>query len=242
MTTYLIVVVITAIVSFGLAEGYLRIAYADGMSFSSHMGPLVRRFERDFHFNRFDGPSRGPEVVGPKPKGSVRILIQGDSITWGEGVQDESLLYSSRLGEDLRSANAQAEVAVLAYPGREIDGHVAQLDKWGGEIAPDIIIYQWFINDLELDKSHRPGSDRGWRKLVFPGFLTNRSYLWYLLDYRISTWLYPVPYVDYMRDHFARDSAGWRLFAEQFHAWATEAKRLTPRVLVALYPDRKSVV
>jgi lysophospholipase L1-like esterase len=226
----------TTIVSFGLAEWYLRIAYADGMSFSSRTGPLVRRFEQGFQFNRFDGPSRGPEVVGPKGEGRVRVLIQGDSITWGQGVKDESLLYSSLLSDRLRSVNPGIEVAVLAQPGREIDGHLAQLNKWGDEIAPDIIIYQWFINDLELDKSQRPDIVPGWQKLLFPSFLTNRSYLWYLLNYRLETWLYPLPYEGHMRERYSPGTEGWRLFAEQFHAWTTEARRLTPHVLVALYP------
>jgi lysophospholipase L1-like esterase len=233
---YFVIATITMIVSLGFGELYLRVAYPEGLSFSAKSGPLVARFEQDFQFNRYDGPSRGPEVTGPKEEGIVRILIQGDSITWGQGVKDEGLLFPSLLGERLRSIEKGVEVAVLARPGREIDGHLAQLRKWGKEIAPDVIIYQWFVNDLELDKSHRPGRDRGWRRFVFPGLITKRSYLWYFLDYRIGTLLPGAPYEDYMREYFHRDSEGWRVFAEQFHAWAVEAKQLTPNVLVALYP------
>jgi len=223
-------------VSLGLAELSLRIAYSQGLSFSARSSPLVARFEQDFQFNRYDGPSRGPEVSGPKEEGIVRILIQGDSITWGQGVKGEGLLYPSLLRERLRTIEEGVEVAVLARPGREIDGHLEQLGKWGEEIAPDIIIYQWFLNDLELDKSHRPGRDGGWRWFVFPGLVTKHSYLWYFLNYRIGALLSGAPYEDYMREYFDRDSEGWRVFAEQFHAWAAEAKQLTPNVLVALYP------
>jgi lysophospholipase L1-like esterase len=234
--SYVAIVAITMIASLGLGEIYLRLAYWEGTTFSAGRGPFGARFERNFQFNRYDGPSRGPEVSGSKHEDSIRILIQGDSITWGQGVKDEGLLFTSLLGERLRSIDPGVEVAVLARPGREIDGHLAQLRKWGAEIGPDIVIYQWFINDLELDKSHRPGRDRGWRRFVFPGFVTQRSYLWYFLDYRIGTLLPGAPYEDYMREHFHRDSEGWRLFAEQFHRWAIEAKRLTPNVLVAMYP------
>lgn len=163
--TYLAIAAITIIVSLGFGELYLRVAYSQGMSFSAKNGPLVARFERDFRFNRYDGPSRGPEVVGPKGENDVRILIQGESITWGQGVKNERSLYSSVLRERWRSISPNVEVAVLAGPGREIDGHLEQLGKWGDEIVPDVIVYQWFINDLELDKSHRPGGDRGWRRL-----------------------------------------------------------------------------
>lgn len=233
--TYLIIIAVTMIVSFGMAELLLRVIYSEGLSFSAHRGPFVARFERDFLYNRYDGPSRGPAVTGPKDADSVRILIQGDSITWGQGVQDEDLLYPSHLGERLRSSAPGLEVAVLARPGREIDGHQEQLGKWGEEIDPDVIIYQWYINDLELDKSRRPAREV-WQRLVFPGLVTKYSYLWFLLEYRISTLLPGEPYEDYMREHFHRDSEGWRTFAEQFRTWAAEAKRLTPNVLVAFYP------
>ena len=236
ITTYLLIAVVTIIVTFGMAELFLRVTYSDGLSFSAHRGPFVARFERDFQFNRYDGPSRGPEVTGPKDEHSVRVLVQGNSITWGQGVKDENLLYPSRLGERLRSNALGFEVAVLARPGREIDGHLEQLGKWGKEIDPDVIIYQWYINDLELDKSRRPVRGGMWRRLVFPGFVTNHSYLWFLLDYRIARLLNNEPYEDHMRERFPKGSEGWNIFVEQFRGWAAEAKRLTPNVLVAFYP------
>jgi hypothetical protein len=48
-------------------------------------------------------------------------------------------------------------MAVLARPGREIDEHVQQLKKWGHELQPDVIIYQWYINDDEAPRSKLRG-------------------------------------------------------------------------------------
>lgn len=233
---YMTIIVVTGIVTCGLAEIYLRLVFSEGLSFARHYGPLVRQFERDFQFNRFDGPSRGPDVTGPKGENVARVLIQGDSITWGQGVKDERALYPSLLRDRLRSINPAFEVAVLARPGREIDGHLEQLRKWGDEIDPDVIIYQWFVNDVEIDKGGRPPRDPIWQRVGFPGFATNRSYLWFFLDYRLDTWLYRDTYDAYLHRAFGKGTPGWRAFAEQFHAWATEAKRLTPYVLVTLYP------
>lgn len=233
---YLIVVALSAVALFGLGELYLRIAYSDGLSFGNHFGPYVRRFEQDFRFNRFDGPSRGPEVNGPKREAGLRVLIQGDSITWGQGVKQESALFSSLLQDRLCAVRLNSEVAVLAYPGREIDGHLEQLTKWGPEIAPDVILYQWYINDIELDKTDRPTPRRTWQRFVFPGFVNDRSYLWYLLNYRVGTWWPAESYEDYIRQAYAPGTEKWRLFTEQFHLWAAEAERLTPDVMVILYP------
>jgi hypothetical protein len=85
------------VIFFLAGELCLRLVFWEGESFSAHNGPIVKRFERDFRLNRFDGPSRGPEPSGPKHPRGVRILIQGDSITWGQGVRNEEQLFSNRL-------------------------------------------------------------------------------------------------------------------------------------------------
>lgn len=224
---------------FAVGEIALRIVYAGGESFSTAAGPLVRRFQRDFRFNRYDGPSRGPEVSGPRSSDSVRVLVQGDSITWGQGVRDERLLFTSVLLDALRRTNPRAEMAVLARPGREIDGHLEQLRKWGQEVSPDVIIYLWYVNDMELDKSRRPRATRPWRRFFFHRPLAEQSYFWFLLDFVLDQRLPSnrQPYSEYIVENFGEGTDGMRKFVEVFDAWAAEAKRLTPRVVVALYPD-----
>jgi lysophospholipase L1-like esterase len=236
---YVIIAAATVLVPLGAGELFLRATYADGMSFSSHGGPLVRRFEQNFTFNHFEGPSRGPEAVGSKQFDDIRILVQGDSITWGQGIKDEASLYTERLLKLLNAEDPHIRLAVLAKPGREIDGHLAQLRRWGQEIDPDVIIYQWFINDIEIDKSHRPHTDRVWQRFFLHRYLMQTSYLWFFLDYRLDLLLpSDAPsYEDYIEADFAPGTSGWQCFTAAFHAWATEAKMLTPQVLVVLYPD-----
>jgi hypothetical protein len=230
-----VVTTVVAIAMFAVGEACLRWVYRDGISFGSHVGPIVERFERDFKFNRYDGPSRGPDVWGEKQPSEVRILFQGDSITWGQGVKDESLLYTNRVLARLRSEHLSVGAAVLAKPGRELDGHLSQMRKWGAGIQPDIIVYQWFINDMEFNKSKRPR--RYWQNAFFHALLVRVSYLWFLLDYRLNLFLLSSgpTYEDYIRANYAVGTEGWTVFTEMFRAWATEAKQLTPRVLVMLY-------
>lgn len=224
-------------IAFASGELALRLLFWDGVSFGNHDGPFVRRFERDFVTNRYDGPSRGPEVDGPKRPGHPRILIQGDSISWGQGVKPESEIYSFRLLERLRARNPRIEVAALAYGGREINGHLEQLRKWGDRLAPDVIVYQWFINDIELDKSGRPQSDPPWRKLFLHPLLSSVSCFWFFVDDALVKLLpQERSYVDYIETDFAEGTPKWRAFEQEFARWAAEARRLTPRVVVMLYP------
>lgn len=228
-------------VMFVTGEIFLRVVYWDGLSFRHHHGPMVERFERDFSENRYDGPSRGPEVSGPKSGDTLRVMIQGDSITWGQGVKEETALYSRRLLEQLRQTNPGIEMAVLATPGRDIDGHIEQLEKWGAAIQPDVILYQWHVNDIELDKSGRPAKGRPfWQDLFFHHALQRHSYLWFFLDDRLTEF-WPageqVSYRDYLVRNFAVEAEGWQAFERLFLDWADKARALTPRVLVVLYPD-----
>jgi lysophospholipase L1-like esterase len=172
----------------------------------------------------------------------VRVLVQGDSITWGQGVQREQELFTTRLLTMLRRENLDTEMAVLAKPGREIDDHLVQIAKWGQEIDPEIIIYQFFINDVELDKN-RPRTFRIWRRAFFHRKLLTHSYLWFFLDYNLNQWLpskNKQSYSDYMLNRFASDTEEWKRSISVFRAWAREAKRLTPNVLIVLYPNINS--
>ena len=235
---FLVLLLVALLLGFGTGEAALRLLYHDGLSFAHHRGPLVRRFERDFEFNRYDGPSRGPEVSGPKRPGVVRVLVQGDSVTWGQGVQREQDLFTSVLQEKFRRQASPVEIAVLAQPGREIDGHLAQLRRWGAEVEPDIILYQWFVNDLELNHAGRPSCTPPWRCLFFNDLLLRYSYFWFLLDDRLTA-IWPAgerSYGEYVLESFEGDTPEWRAFARVFEEWAKEARKLTPHVLVVLYP------
>lgn len=220
----------------------LRVFYLEGYSFGSHYGPIVKRFERDFRYNHYDGPSRGPEISEETNPGTLRILVQGDSITWGQGVRNEEQLFSTLLLDEIKSSGRPAEMAVLARPGREVDDHLEQLQKWSEQIDPGVIIYQWYVNDIELDKSSRPaGTARPWRILYVHRILSTSSYLYYFLDYQFGRMLPSSAqnYEEYIGENYAQGTIAWTEFERAFRAWAKVAKSTTPRVLVAIYPHMK---
>lgn len=226
--------------AFAGGEAFLRVVFHGGTTFAENAGPIVRRFNRHYTLNRFQ--SRGPDAVGPKPPGRVRLLLQGDSITFGSGVRDEQDLYSTQLLASLeRLAPGRFEMAVVAKPGREIDGHLEQLRALGRSVAPDLIVYQWFLNDMELDPSLRPGAPgRFWRALPAHPVLYERSFAWFFLDNRLTGLLYGMRQASheaYLLGTFGQDTPAWRRFAALFQDWAAEATALCPRVTVLLYPE-----
>lgn len=231
-------VVVFVAIFFFWGEFAMRILFSGGESFDSHTGPIVERFEGNFQFNHYDGPSRGPEYLQFADPASVKLLVQGDSITWGQGVRQEAQLYTTQVVSKLRETGIAADMAVLAKPGREIDDHLEQLRKWGKILRPDVIVYQWTINDIELDKSLRPKSNWIWRRTIIHKYLVRRSYLWFFLDWSVDRiFSNSQQYVPYLEANYSEASDGWNAFTSILNQWCNAARSLTPRVLVVMYPQ-----
>lgn len=217
-----------------LCEGALRLVFHDGGR-TTFMGPGSEYFDYTY---AGPGQMRGPMESGPKAPGVRRIMIMGDSITWGDGVREWTDTYPIRLLDRLNRADQGYDMAVHAYDGKEIDNHLVTI---AGNIArtdPDIVIYQWFINDVEIDRAIRPRPVRSWRTWPWHSRLQAWSYLYYVLDFEADR-LLPVPgrsYLEYMEQDYARGTHGWKLFSRAFHAWAEHAIAYADRTILLQYP------
>lgn len=90
---------------------------------------------------------RSPPVAIPKPAGTRRVLILGDSVTWGAGVREEET-FARKLEASLRDAWACAVEVVNA--GVSGYGSVEELDVLEHEglaFAPDVVLVFHVEND-----------------------------------------------------------------------------------------------
>lgn len=218
-----------------LAEIGLRIVFRDGGTKTAGApggGPFIYAYN--------GGDLRAPEpAAGPKRTGVTRVVIQGDSVTWGQGVEYWYDLYPMRLLERLNKDGERFELAVFARSGREIMSHLAGLHSYPDDLRPDILVYQWYVNDIEVEKDTRPSSlDAPWRRWPGHEWVRRHSYLYFFLDDRLRL-LLPSgdrSYPEYMLQAYAPGTRGWTLFKEQFDEWARLAKARSPRTIVMLYP------
>jgi lysophospholipase L1-like esterase len=93
---------------------------------------------------------RGPDFSVEKPAGAYRIVILGDSFTFGEGTPD-ALVYPARLGEMLRERRADGrwiEVVNLGFPGEDVRDALATYRRYARRLAPDFVVLQWNTNDF----------------------------------------------------------------------------------------------
>jgi hypothetical protein len=217
----------------------LRLIYRDGGR-RTLGAPGHQEFEYRYRGGREE--DRLPTVSGPKAPGAKRIVLFGDSITWGIGVYDWHRIYPERLLRALDSSQQHVEMQVYAHAGKNIDAHASVAEAVMPTIDADYVIYQWYSNDLEIDGQRDFNVRPFWRGWFGDDWLQAHSYLYQFLEGRaaqmvvIEGWGGHKPFLTWFREHYADGSPGWTRFADQFHRWATYATTYSPHVLVFLYP------
>jgi len=98
--------------------------------------------ERGFRSNT--APIRLPH---PNP---IRILCLGDSYTFGYGVED-ALTYPAQLESILSHAYPEVGFDVMnaGVPRYGLDDEISVFERKGEEIKPDLVILQFFLNDIQ---------------------------------------------------------------------------------------------
>jgi hypothetical protein len=106
---------------------------------------------------------------GPKTLGTYRILLLGDSFTFGSGVEDDDAIWPAiierRLGE-LRPLPLVASYEVLngGLPGSLTDQWVALYGRQKERFRPDLVIVVFFLRDgtrFEYAMNEQAASDLG---------------------------------------------------------------------------------
>ena len=95
---------------------------------------------------------RGPEIERSAPPGRIRILVLGDSMTFGYYLEEEET-FPARLEARLRADGIDAEVVNTGSGGWSIGSETRFLIERGLALEPDHVILAICANDLtELDE------------------------------------------------------------------------------------------
>jgi lysophospholipase L1-like esterase len=86
---------------------------------------------------------RGPEVSPAKPPGGIRVLMLGDSFTYGIGVADDES-FSARL----EALDPRLEVLNTGVNGYGTAQELLLLRDQGLALDPDVVIVNFFWNDV----------------------------------------------------------------------------------------------
>jgi len=120
-------------------------------------GDLGYRQKPNSHFRYANGTVatanamgfRGPAVSVPKPPGTFRIVLLGESTTHGWGVSDsETIDAYMRRALDQRYPARHVEVVNLAFDGYDAYQLYQRLETDGLGLQPDVLIVNSGINDV----------------------------------------------------------------------------------------------
>jgi lysophospholipase L1-like esterase len=119
------------------------------LGFTLRPGVEVRHVDRDFSVTVTVNAlgMRGPERGASRPTRAARILLLGDSFTFGWGVEQEET-FGARLERLLTERVGPVEVMSAAVPGWSTDQHYLYLRTRGWPLDPDLVLFAACENDL----------------------------------------------------------------------------------------------
>ena len=93
---------------------------------------------------------RGPEIGAKRDGGPFRVLVLGDSVAFGWGV-DESVTFLRRFEADWNTAHPSnpIEVCNAGHLVYDTVQQLALLKEQGPSLAPDLVLLVYVVNDIE---------------------------------------------------------------------------------------------
>lgn len=120
-----------------------------------------------------------PRIPAKQP-GEFRIIVLGDSFTFGPGVE-YGHLFTTLLGSRLAKTHPGVKVINLAVEGYNIIQYEGVLEEVGLQLKPDLVLVGMFpVNDFDMDDydHHRLLADGG--QVHLPWYLSLYVYRGYL--------------------------------------------------------------
>jgi lysophospholipase L1-like esterase len=98
--------------------------------------------------NRFG--FRGREFATPKPPHTYRVMVVGDSLTWGPGLAPEER-FTERSEVLLRRQFPDRDIEVLNFgsPGHAVVHHRDTLRRLYQQVQPDLVVVGFCFNDTQ---------------------------------------------------------------------------------------------
>jgi lysophospholipase L1-like esterase len=129
-----------------LGEVALRIARMDAPPPAS--GSLVTRHRSPPTLADFR--DRPDPLANEKPAGVRRIVVVGDSFTWGSGVLPQDAFPDRMQAElDRRPRDPPVEVVNFSRPGWNTVGEAKAIERFFDRLAPDVLVLEYTLNDTE---------------------------------------------------------------------------------------------
>ncbi len=175
-----------------------------------------------------------------KRENTFRILVVGDSFTWGSGVHPEDA-YPDRLERRLRGFETVGEVEVINWSGRgwNTTEEWSSLNRRLDRLEPDLLILGYCLNDPELRRTRvqaRTGLERRQPQTALSIWMHEHSRAFRLIYDRLENTRHRRGWVDYYKGLYEKDTPDRRLQLKTFTAWQQEMRRRQIPMVLMIFP------
>jgi lysophospholipase L1-like esterase len=158
-------------------------------------------FDVAIHTNRFG--LRGPDPLMPKPKNLKRILLLGDSVTFGFPIKDEEV-FARLLESGLKEKGINSDVVNCAHSGYSTVLSYIRLRDECLAFDPDVVVLMFDLGDVWEDHQYQKNlkySKTGELLAADSAIVDGRFSKWqWLVDHSaIARWFNNKPLVTYQR-------------------------------------------
>lgn len=143
----------------------------------------VDNVEFQYELRANDRGIRYRTIPPAKPPGTKRVIVLGDSMTEGTGVDDRDR-WSDRLERSFRERGVPVEFVNAAEAGRSVFNYGQKLFHIGFDYEPDGVVVGFFFNDVSAASADEEPDH------MFPGALGRRTTPLRSLSYRLWPHLY----------------------------------------------------
>jgi lysophospholipase L1-like esterase len=131
--------VLTTSICLGLAETAVRLAPP------FEIRGVISWEQQNYVRNRWGFPDGEP-----RPDSLNRVLVLGDSITYGIGDDlDQTCRYPDIFETALSKRGFELDVQIVATGNTQFDAYVRNYEKLGPEYRPNVVVIGWCLNDIE---------------------------------------------------------------------------------------------
>ncbi len=207
--------------------------------------PGLRRWEQENYDRIWETHELGLRTLHgnlQKPAGVTRIVVLGDSFSWGDKIARTEDVWPFVLERELVRRGWTAEVVNLAQRGFTSVNEAVQLEEVGWGLDPDVVVQQFYLNDPlpSGPRYRRVGEDwlfRPWRLAPWGHETLDRSsYLYSFANARFGILQRRFRRVRGYEALYHDDFAGWQAARRAIAAMASSAEARGVRFLAVVFP------
>ena len=248
----------TAVFSLVAVEAACRVIYSRKLDYQIEMSryaAALKRSSEHWEIGHEHRPSASAHLMGVdvqinshgfrdaehplrKPEGEYRVLLLGDSLTfgWGAAAADTfATRLQEQLGARFEACGDARRVRVIntGVGNYNTDQQVSFFEIRGRNFEPDLVLLDYFINDAEPT----PRQKSPW--------IIKYSYLgmavWGRLDLLRRLYLTGEDFADYYPGLYGEDRAGWRQARDAFARLARLSREEGFSLVMFLLPELHAV-